>query len=327
MVAEGWDEGDSALSSHILGTPDRDQAIASIRQWLAGQGHADAEIISIELSIGAAVGVRLSDGSKLFAKFWPPSVEYPALAAQLHVQDAMARRGFPAPMLRSALTPFADGYAIIMDFARSAAPTDVRIPGVAEAMAHGLARLVREGHDLKSTPNLPQHNLPVALWPKPHNILFNFEATAEGAEWIDAIARRDLETLRARPGSPVLGHLDWSAKNMRMQGLSLSVVYDWDAIFVCDEAYVVGSAAASFPTTWELPVPGIPTLEQSAAFIAAYQSARGRPFDLEERERIRAAASYSQCYIARCSYALDPEAARNRWALVLGRVTAEDATR
>lgn len=54
---------------------------------------------------------------------------------------------------------------------------------------------------------------------------------------------------------PALGHLDWSAKNMRIAGHSIAVVHDRDAIFAADEAHVVGSAAASFPTTWELPVP------------------------------------------------------------------------
>jgi hypothetical protein len=322
MAGEDWDEEDAALSDHILGTPDRDEAIASIRNWLVGQGQADADVMSIELSVGAAVEVRLCDGSKLFAKFWSPSVRQSALAAQLHVQDALARRGFPAPRLRSTLAPFRDGCAVLMDFDRGGAPTDVRIPGVMEAMAHGLARLVREGRELKSIPGLPEHSLPVALWPKPHNVLFDFEATAQGAEWIDAIARRDLDTLRARRGSQVLGHLDWSAKNMRMRGLSLAVVYDWDAIFVADETYVVGSAAVTFPTTWELPVPAIPTLEQTVAFIAAYEVARGRPFELEEHERIRAAASYSQCYTARCDYAVDPHGASDRWASFLGQMTA-----
>jgi hypothetical protein len=206
-----------------------------------------------------------------------------------------------------------------MDFDRRGTPTDVRIPGVTEAMARGLARLGAEGRDLRSTPNLPEYTLPAALWPKPHNILFDFEATAEGADWIDAIARRDLATLRSGSSAKVLGHLDWSANNMRVQGKSLAVVYDWDAIFVTDEAYVVGSAAATFPTTWELPVPAIPTIEQSVVFIAAYEDARGRPFGAEEHERVRAAASYSQCYRARCDYALDAKGARDRWTGVLGR--------
>ena len=152
MAAAAWDEGDAALSSVILGTPDRDEAIASIGRWLERLGYDDAEIISIELSVGAAVAIRLGNGAKLFAKFWSQSVGQPALAAQLQVQDSMARRGFPAPKLLSALERFGDGCGVLMDFDQSGGPTDVRIPGVLEAMAAGLARLAREGRDLRSTP-------------------------------------------------------------------------------------------------------------------------------------------------------------------------------
>lgn len=322
MLSEDWDEADAVLSENILGTPGRDEAKARIRGWLARQGYDQAEITSIELSVGAAVQIRLGDGSRLFAKFWPPNVERSTLTAQLHVQSAMASRGFPAPRVRSPLEPLGNGSGVLMDFDQRGGSTDVRVEGVSDAMAHSLARLIRDGGDLMSTPNLPQRNLPTSLWPAPHNVLFDFEKTAEGAEWIDAVASRNLETLRAGAGSQVLGHLDWSAKNMRMEGLSLAVVYDWDSIFVADEADVVGSAAATFPITWELVVPTTPTIEQTLAFVAAYESVRERPFSLDERNRVLASASYSQCYTARCDHAVDPDRARSRWESILGRLTA-----
>lgn len=296
--------------------------MAGIEAWLVGQGLSDPKVISIELSVGAAVQVQLGDGSKLFAKFWPPSVGRPALAAQLHVQNAMVGRGFPAPRVCSSLEAFGEGSGVLMEFDQRGGPTDVRIPGVLDAMAHGLARLTRDGDDLKTIRDLPRRRLPVSLWPTPHNILFDFVKTTAGAEWIDAVAARNRETLHAGSELPVLGHLDWSAKNMRMEGLSLAVVYDWDAVFVADEADIVGSAAATFPTTWELPVPSVPTLEESLAFVAAYERARERPFTREEHHRILAHASYSQCYTARCDHAVDPERARDRWGSILGKLTA-----
>jgi hypothetical protein len=83
-VALDWDEGDAALSAHVFGTPDRDEVIASIREWLADQGHFGAEVTSLELSVGGAAAIDLPAGSKLFAKFWAPNVDRFALAAQLH---------------------------------------------------------------------------------------------------------------------------------------------------------------------------------------------------------------------------------------------------
>ena len=109
-----------------------------------------------------------------------------------------------------------------------------------------------------------------------------------------------------------MGHSDWSAKNMRMGPAEIAVLYDWDSVFLDLEAFVVGSAAAHFPVTWELDVPETPSVGEAAAFVREYQEARGAPFARSELAEVAAAATYARAYKARCEHALDPEGARWR---------------
>ncbi|HET9991769.1 MAG TPA: hypothetical protein VFQ65_24740, partial [Kofleriaceae bacterium] len=45
-----------------------------------------------------------------------------------------------------------------------------------------------------------------------------------------------------------------------------------------------------------------PSREQARAFVAAYEVARGRPFERAERTRLDAAAIYALAYTARCEH-------------------------
>lgn len=320
-ASNAWDEGDAALAMSILGVPDRKSAVARLEDWTRSQGYDDPQVVSLDLSVGAAAGVRLADGSRLFVKAWSAEADRTALTAQLAIQNTMAERGFPAPAVLSALLPLGDGCAAIMRFDQGGSLTDVRRPGVLEAMARGLARLVKAGADLVSTPGLPERALPAGLWPKPHNVLFDFDRTAAGAEWIDDVAHTARTVLRASSAPRVLSHMDWSAKNMRMGADDIAVVYDWDSVYADTEMSVLGSAAATFPTTWDLPVEPIPTREQVLAFLAAYGLERGRPLDDDERAQVSATLNYTQAYVARCAHALDPAAAKRKWGAILGAIS------
>ncbi len=180
-------------------------------------------------------------------------------------------------------------------------------------MASGLARLVAEAEPCRSLDGLPRRLLPFkGIWLPPHNALFNFEATAQGAEWIDELARTALSAMRAARSRVVLGHHDWSAKNMRIGSGGIAVVYDWDAMFLDREAFILGSAAAHFPVTWELDVPETPSIGEVTAFVQDYEQARGAAFTGSELAEVGAGATYARAYKARCEHALDPGAARWR---------------
>jgi hypothetical protein len=86
-------------------------------------------------------------------------------------------------------------------------------------------------------------------------------------------------------------------------------VYDWDAVHRVPEALAVGHAAAHFAANWETGFSArrYPTPEESDAFVAAYVSARGEPFDEHMRRQIGAFRTYGLAYAARCGH--DPKAA------------------
>jgi hypothetical protein len=143
-----------------------------------------------------------------------------------------------------------------------------------------------------------------ALWPRPHNVLFDFEATGEGAGWIDEIGRA---ARRVQPvGSEVVGHTDWSAKHLRFDdALQLNALYDWDSVTTDLEPVLVGTAAGSFTYTEELeqPIKVWAAAEESLSFIGEYETERGERFARAERHTAQAACVYLRAYAARCQHA------------------------
>jgi len=309
-----FDEADRVLARSVFGTDDPDIVRAMILEWTAQQGFDRACVSGIEISVGAAVTVTLPDGRKAFVKVWPGTTDARCLAAQVEVQALMAARGFPAPTVLTKLSALGPGWAVSMEYKRDGVPTDTRVPGVRCAMAVGLARFVAEAAACRDLQGLPRRPLPPEgmLWPRPHNALFDFEATAQGAEWIDEVACRALSAMRSVTSRTIVGHHDWSAKNMRMGTGGIAVLYDWDAVFLDHETFILGSAAAHFPVTWELDVPETPTTGEVAAFVQEYEQARGVAFTRAELAEVAAGATYARAYKARCEHAIDPGAVRWR---------------
>ena len=239
-------------------------------------------------------------------KVWSGEADPKALSAQLQVQAGFAACGFPAPRVLTDLSPLGPGWAAAMEYKRDGVATDVRVPGVRRAMAAGLLEFVRLSASYRDIEGLPHRLLPEYIWPRPHNALFDFEATARGAEWIDDIAGTALAVMRSATSRIVVGHLDWSAKNMRMGPQSIAVLYDWDAVFLDRETFVLGAAAAHFPMTWELDVSGNPDAREVMAFVQEYEEARGQALRDTELEEVAASATYLRAYTARCEHAGDP---------------------
>ncbi|MET9230657.1 hypothetical protein [Lentzea sp. NPDC003310] len=94
----------------------------------------------------------------------------------------------------------------------------------------------------------------------------------------------------------VLGHADFEAQNLRWRGGSVLAVHDWDSLAWQPEAALVGAAAGAFANASP---PGLVPVESSAAFIEAYQAARGRAFSSEEVEVAWAASLWTAVHNAR----------------------------
>ena len=107
-------------------------------------------------------------------------------------------------------------------------------------------------------------------------------------------------------GIAVVGHADFAVKHFRFVGDEPSVIYDWDSLAGDLEPVIVGEAARGFTMTWHLPgVSAVPTIDEVAAFLTAYERARGIPFSTEERRTARAAATLATAYTARCEASID----------------------
>lgn len=305
----GWsDAADRVLARSVFGTDDAAAAERAVLDWAAQQGFGRGRVEGIVLSVGAGATVSLPGGSRIFVKVWPGRMARDRLSAQMAVQGALAGHGFPAPGVLTEVSALGPGWAVAMAYNRAGMSTDVRVPGVRRAMAAGLAGFLAEAEAVRGVDGLPLMELPTdeAIWPEPHNALFDFPSTMRGAEWIDEIARTLLVTLRSAESRMVVGHCDWSGNNMRMGPHGIAVLYDWDSVFRDRETFIVGHAAAHFPVNWDLDVPEVPTPDEMHGFIHEYAAARGCAFTTAELEELSARATYSRAYKARCEHAIDP---------------------
>jgi hypothetical protein len=225
------------------------------------------------------------------------------------VQDHLALKSFPCPRPLLGPEPFGIGFATVDEFVAVGEHRNAHEPEVRRAMASTLAWQIDLASGLTDLASLSRDDeLPDdALWPRPHNALFDFEATTEGAAWIDAFARR---ARRARPrsaGRMVVGHLDWSVKHIRFTDEKVRVVYDWDSLRLDREPIFVGSAAATFTATWYLDVGSkAPDPDELVPFVEDYEEARGSAFSEPERLSAFASAVNVTAYCARCEHAIDP---------------------
>ena len=83
------------------------------------------------------------------------------------------------------------------------------------------------------------------------------------------------------------------------------VAFDWDSLGKEPEPALVGSTAHAFCSDWSrADHVQAPTLDEARAFVSAYEAARERPFDADERKLCGTAFAYSVAYSARCAHAL-----------------------
>ena len=207
-----------------------------------------------------------------------------------------------------------DGYsataeALVADVSEPPPDSDLAVLSAA-----GLARLVELAPDPGSVPSLAPSpswtgwdRLEPWLWPAPEDYDVDLNAYPE-PEWLDRVATAVRDHLRGYAGDPVIGHGDWHSENLRWKGPRLITVHDWDSIICQPEAAIAGLAAVSFLGI-EDPA-HMASVEDSAAFIEAYQQARGRPWTPADYAASWAAGLWQRAFDAKArSFNGDPEQA------------------
>ncbi|MBM2616480.1 hypothetical protein JIG36_13025 [Actinoplanes sp. LDG1-06] len=249
------------------------------RRWL-GSGAAETLFVTGHLS--RVAGVRLEDGREVAIKVRAAA---PRLRVCTAVQKALWEAGFPCP--EPLVGPVRlGGYAATAETLVAPGGLGPEVSPYAELLARLLSIAPPPSAVGSLAPHPPwtawDHAGPVGsrpspasggLWPPPDDRDGDLNAHPS---WLDEVGSRARRRLSAHDGAPVIGHGDWEAHNVG------EIVLDWDSTIAAPEAVIVGLAAA----VWVSGLPGRSeggaTVDESQAFLDAYQGASGRPWTADE---------------------------------------------
>jgi hypothetical protein len=299
-----WD-GD--LETVLFGTTAGPEVAACIEQFCADHLSPVAEGIFYRSGVGSVVGVRLHDGRQVVIKVHRWNVSIDRLMDVQRVQEHLADRSVPAPRPIGRPQPLGEGIATVEEH-RPATAGGGAAPGIRRTIAAGLHEFVLAAADLVGRVDVGRPLLlrpaGAALWPEPHDLRFDFAATAAGAGWIDELAESSRTRLDVAGIPTVIGHFDWRVENLGFDDRGrLVAIYDWDSLGEAPEPVVVGATAAAFCTDWGAgSADQLPGLDDMRGFVADYERARGRAFSPVERSLLDAANLFTVAYGARCQH-------------------------
>lgn len=318
---ESWTKLKSqiVLAAHLAESPERHLAdsilkthdVDSIEDFVKGAvrntlGWQDVELFRFELSVGAAFGLQNAAGERCLFKVLGPD-DF-AVEARRDFQRWLAERNFPCPKILWPVSEQDGRRFVIEEYNDVGRHADGHLPEDRRLMAEALYKMIVLSRGYPAVASIPDDTLVVvqgSVWPKPHNVYFDFEATTAGAEWIDEAGAKAKAIVDAMPDGNVLAHMDWAAKHSRIDKGAISISYDWDTVARVTETRAVGAAAAVFTYSQYLESSNRPSIDESIGFIRDYEVARGEPFTVKEREEIWACLLYTAAYGARCEHAID----------------------
>ncbi len=173
-------------------------------------------------------------------------------------------------------TPLARGLATVEEFHDRGEHGDAFQPSCRRIIAYGFAELIDllRACDVDAT-GLRHFDRGAGLYPQPHGKIFDFDATAAGAEWIDDFARRARRGEIAG-GSRVLGHADWRVEHLRFENGKIVATYDWDSLAFRPETGLVAVSEHGFTADWSRDVRRIPTGDDIHVFGSNKVCSAGR---------------------------------------------------
>ncbi len=316
VIAErlaAWGIGELPLERMLFGTDEPDLLATIIDAWCCA--HLDAGIgryLFFESSSGSVHGVALTDGRRVVVKGHRPAVTPGYLAAVAHVQGALADAGYPAPRPLLGPIPVGVGNVTVETMLPRRRMLDPHARSVGTALARGLVRFIEiaSPHTARLVAERQPMSVPSGdIYPTPHSPRFDFAATAEGAEWIDELAREARALLRRADATPTVVHGDWRVENVSVDGERIVAVYDWDSVTIASEATAIATAATTFTVDWQQPAGRrFPNPSEMRGFISDFEQARGNALQPAERDEIAAAMVAGLAYGARCEHAVGAHA-------------------
>jgi hypothetical protein len=246
--------------------------------------------------LSRVAGYRLPDGAEVVVKSRPAAER---VLACLDLQSFIWSRGFPCPQPLAGPT-LLNGQLVTAE-AYVAPGEKLRGPEAAARFAQAFARLVSitAGVQPRLTlePPLPWlggwlHD-GAGLWPPADDLPDDLNAI--DTPWLDGLARGAAQVLQAATLPSVVGHADWTATNLEWLNGELHVVHDWDSLAYLPEAALAGGASVLYCSESTAAA----TIEHSEAFLAAYEVARAKAFDREERSVLWAAGLWNLAFDAK----------------------------
>ena len=326
VVAEsmaGWHA--PTVERAVFATDDPDDVAGHLDRYCSE--HLGAEVADGLLygaSAGCTAGVRLADGRAVVVKAYQPTWTHDFLVDVVRTQRHLHLTGFPCPRPLAGPLPCGPALAtaeeLVPDPGMRVLATSAEMCASATALADLVARCA--GFDATALASHPMRSDDrPGLYPPPHNPIFDFSADETAAAWIDELAAAAKAARDAAPSAPVVGHSDWSARNVRISAAGLVTAYDWDSLTLVSEEVVVGQAAATWRSTGEAADPIAPDRDEVLAYLAAYEAAAGRRLD---RRAVLGGALWALAYTARCEHALEAVTGA-RVARGRGRLAADGA--
>jgi hypothetical protein len=297
----------------IFGTADAGFIAAQFRELCLSTLRAPpVEILFYQASVGAVAGLELANGQRVVVKAHQPSTPRAQLEEAVRLRSMVEAKLYLAPKILAGPLPFGLGAAVVEELVDRGVIRNGHDPAVRRGLARSLHAVVECLTPMCATSTLASGWLLDAarkdLWPTPHSRLFDFDATSEGAEYIDDVAAK----ARARMlpvGCLVIGHTDWRAEHVRFEGDAPTVAFDWDSLQKIREPALVGSTAHMFCADWSKDGHAqAPTMEEARSFVREYEAARGRPFTAEERVLAGASFVFAVAYTCRCGHAAGVDA-------------------
>ncbi len=325
VVAVGLRAGLEATELSVFGTADPAHITEIVEQFCRthlGDPVSGAHFYAA--SVGCVVGLGLESGRDVIVKAYQPRWRPRFLEGVQRAQRCAASAGLPCAVPLLAPTPLVRGvdrYAVVESWLPDPGMRALGSEAALGVSAAGLARQISSCRTLERSHALVDHPLrksATGLYGEPHSPHFDFARSSAGAEWIDDMARRAAAIRDREATRLVVGHTDWSARNVRYNERGLLAVYDWDSVALVEESTAVGQAAVTWRVTAEAGGTEFPGADEVNRYIGAYEHAAGHPFSAAQRRAAAAAAAYLLAYTSRCEHALeyagiersDPGAAR-----------------
>ena len=216
-----WNLG--AIEESIFGTADPEEMAAILDRYCSL--HLGARPVGGLFylgSAGCAVGIRLQSGDEIAIKAYQDRWSGPYLSAVQSVQTYLSGEGFPCPCPLAPPRPLQPGrpnLAMVESFLADPGMEPLHGSQACGYAAAGLARqvtLCRSVPPERAFVEHPLHVAPGRLYPEPHSPLFDFERPSAVPHWIDGYAARASVVREADHSTPVVAHMDWSARNIRI---------------------------------------------------------------------------------------------------------------